>query len=252
MKLDLDNKVAIVTGASEGLGKAIALSLANEGVRVAISGRRQAVLRQTAKEIEAATGSSILTFTGDMTHADTVKHFVEKVIAETKTIHILINNVGQATRGMFMSLDQSQWQQAFEINLMSAIYTSINVVPYMQNQKWGRIINISALSGKEPSDELMASNVVKSGLVSFSKTLSRELASDNILVNCISPGLIESPQNDHYFSKDDRERALDRIPLGRFGYPEEFADTVTFLCSERASYVTGINLLVDGGASRGL
>ena len=252
MKLDLDNKVAIVTGASEGIGKAIALSLANEGVRVAISGRRQSVLRQTAKEIEDATGSSILTFTGDMTQADTVKHFVEKVIAETETIHILINNVGQATRGMFMSLDQSQWQQAFEINLMSAIYTSINVVPYMQKQKWGRIINISALSGKEPSDELIASNVVKSGLVSFSKTLSRELASDNILVNCISPGLIESPQNDHYFSEDERERALDRIPLGRFGYPEEFADIATFLCSERASYVTGINLLVDGGASRGL
>lgn len=96
-----------------------------------------------------------------------------------------------------------------------------------------------------------ASNVAKSGLLSLSKTLSRELATDNILVNCVSPGLIESPQNDRYFSESERKAAMGTIPLGRFGRPEEFADFVTFLCSDRASYITGINLLIDGGASRG-
>jgi NAD(P)-dependent dehydrogenase (short-subunit alcohol dehydrogenase family) len=119
----------------------------------------------------------------------------------------------------------------------------------MKMQKWGRIINISALSGKEPGEELIASNVVKSGLISFSKTMSRELASDNIIVNCVSPGLINSPQNDSYFSRVEKDEALSRIPLHRFGDPKELADAVVFLCSERASYITGVNLLVDGGAS---
>jgi 3-oxoacyl-[acyl-carrier protein] reductase len=135
---------------------------------------------------------------------------------------------------------------------MSAVYATTNVVPYMQKQGWGRIINISALSGKEPSDELVASNVVKAGLIGLSKTLSRELAASNILVNCVSPGLIESPQNDKYFSEAERKEALTKIPLKRFGSGSEFADTVTFLCSERAGYITGINLLIDGGASHGL
>lgn len=252
MKLNLENKVAIVTGGSEGLGKAIALSLALEGVKVAISGRRAAVLKQAAKEIESISGLRPFTFQGDMTQEESVKHFISEVVAEFGTVHILVNNVGQATRGLLTSLNKNKWQQTFEKNLMSAVYATTNVVPYMQEQKWGRIINISALSGKEPSDQLVASNVVKTGLIGLSKTLSRELAASNILVNSVSPGLIESPQNDNYFCDVERQEALDRIPLGRFGSPEEFADTVTFLCSERAAYITGINLLVDGGASHGL
>jgi len=252
MKLGLDNKIAIVTGASAGLGKAVAFSLAKEGVNLAISGRRQNILRETAKEIETVTGKNVWAFVGDMTQPDVVKCFVDGVIAEIGAVHILVNNVGQATRGLFLSLNQDIWQRTFEVNMMSAVYASMNVIPHMQKQKWGRIINISALSSKEPSDELITSNVAKSGLVSFSKTLSRELASDNILVNCVSPGLIESPQNDRYFTDVERQEALSKIPLGRFGSPEEFADLVTFLCSERASYITGVNLLVDGGASRGL
>jgi 3-oxoacyl-[acyl-carrier protein] reductase len=122
----------------------------------------------------------------------------------------------------------------------------------MQKQNWDRIINISALSRKEPTDELVASNVVKAGLISLSKTLSRELAASNILVKTVSPGLFESSQNDSYFSETERKDALAKFPLERFGSGSEFATAVTFLCSERASYITGINLLVDGGASHGL
>lgn len=252
MNLNIDNKVAIVTGASAGLGKAIAYSLAKEGVKVAISGRNQNTLEQTAKEIESATNRRVLAVAGDMTQAAQVKHFVNMVIAEHETVHILVNNVGQAAGGLFTTIGLDKWKSSFEVNLMSAIYASKSAIPYMQGQKWGRIINIAALSATEPSHQLIASNVVKSGLLSFSKTLSKELAVDNILVNCVSPGLIESPQNDRFFSGAERKEAIDKIPLGRFGSPEEFADIVAFLCSERASYITGVNLIVDGGASKGL
>lgn len=251
MKLGLENKVAIVTGGSEGLGKAIALSLSQEGARVAISGRRETALIEAAKEIEAISGAAPYIFVGDMTQENSVKIFVSEVVKEFSTVHVLVNNVGQATRGLLTALDHNKWQQTFDTNLMSAVHVTTNVVPHMQKQNWGRIINISALSGKEPTDELVASNVVKAGLISLSKTLSRELAASNILVNTISPGLIESTQNDSYFSETERRDALAKIPLSRFGSGSEFADTVTFLCSERASYITGINLLVDGGASHG-
>lgn len=252
MNLDLKNKTAIVTGASAGLGRAIAFSLAKEGAKIAISGRRKDVLEDTAKELRKQTQASVLTFVGDMTHIEDVTAFVNHIKNEWNMIHILVNNVGQAKRGCLETLCQSDWQHVFEVNLLSAVHCTGQVVPVMKKQKWGRIINISALSGKEPIQELVASNVVKSGLISFSKTLSRELASDNILVNCVSPGLIDSPQNDRYFSPMEKDEALSKIPLHRFGTSKELADTVVFFCSERASYITGVNLLVDGGASHSL
>ena len=249
MNLELKDKIAVVTGASAGLGRAIAFGLAREGAKVAISGRRQEVLEETAMELKRETQANVLTFVGDMTQIENVTAFVNQVVDEWNTIHILVNNVGQATRGRLESLCRRDWQQTFEVNLLSAIHCTSQVVPAMKMQKWGRIINISALSGKEPVEELIASNVVKSGLISFSKTLSRELASDNIIVNCVSPGLIDSPQNDRYFTRAEKDEILSRIPLHRFGDPKELADAVVFLCSERASYITGVNLLVDGGAS---
>ena len=249
MNLELKDKIAVVTGASAGLGRAIAFGFAREGAKVAISGRRQEVLEETAMELKRETQANVLTFVGDMTQIENVTAFVNQVVDEWNTIHILVNNVGQATRGRLESLCQRDWQQTFEVNLLSAVHCTSQVVPVMKMQKWGRIINISALSGKEPDEELIASNFVKSGLISFSKTLSRELASDNIIVNCVSPGLIDSPQNDRYFSRPEKDEALSRIPLHRFGDPKELADAVVFLCSERASYITGVNLLVDGGAS---
>jgi NAD(P)-dependent dehydrogenase (short-subunit alcohol dehydrogenase family) len=249
MNLDLRNKIALVTGASAGLGREIAFNLAREGAKVAISGRRKTQLNETAVAISDETGSEVLTFVGDMTLKKNAIAFINQVINKLDTIHILVNNVGQATRGYFDSLSQSDWQQTFEVNLLSAVYCSKKVIPYMKTQKWGRIINIAALSGKEPVEELIASNVVKAGLINFSKTLSRELASDGILVNCVSPGLIKSPQNDRYFSKQEKDEALQAIPLQRFGEAKEFADAVVFLCSERSSYITGINLVIDGGMS---
>lgn len=252
MDLNLKEKIALVTGASEGLGKAIALSLAREGAKVAISGRRQEILEQAAREIKEQTRTDVLTFAGDMTRPESAAGFIHRVVDEWGTIHILVNNVGQATRGNLESLDPADWQRTFDVNLMSAVLCASQAVPMMKKQKWGRIINISALSGREPADELIASNVIKSGVISFSKSLSRDLAPHNILVNCVSPGLIQSPQNDRYFTREEKEAAVRGIPLNRFGEPDEFADVVTFLCSERAGYVTGVNLVIDGGTGRGL
>jgi len=206
--LGLKDKIAIITGASEGLGREIAFSLAREGAKVAISGRREEVLEETAMIIERETRANVLTFAGDMTNAEDVTAFVNLVVHKWHGIHILVNNVGQATRGSLDGLSQHEWQQTFEVNLLSAVHCTRQVAPVMKSQKWGRIVNISALSGKEPGRDLIASNVVKSGLIGFSKTLSRELASHNIIVNCVSPGLIDSPQNDRYFSPLEKEDAL--------------------------------------------
>ncbi len=252
MDLHLQNKVAIVTGASAGLGRAISIGLSKEGVSVAISGRNPKALQQTALEIKAISDSRVLTYSGDMTKNADVSSFVKRVTDEFKTIHILVNNVGQAIRGFFAQMDIEKFHDGIDLNLMSVVYATKAVVPYMQAQKWGRIINVAALSATEPGCELVISNIAKSGLLSFSKTLSRELAADNILVNSVSPGLIESPQNEQYFSETERKKVISNIPLGRFGKPEEFSDIVTFLCSDRASYITGANIIIDGGTSRAL
>ena len=249
MNLGIENKVAVITGASAGLGKAIAISLAKEGVKVAISARNEKKLKSTAEEIEALTKTAVLPFAGDMTNKQHAISFIDQVIQQWGRIHMLINNVGQAKRGGITELNMDDWQKTIEVNLFSAILCSNLVIPYMRQQQWGRIINISALSGKEPAPALIASNTIKAGLINFSKSLSKELARDNILVNCVSPGLVESPQNERWFSEKEKEEALASIPLNRFGTPQEFADAVTFLCSQRAGYINGINLIIDGGSS---
>ncbi|MBI9052130.1 MAG: SDR family oxidoreductase [Anaerolineaceae bacterium] len=252
MNLELTEKVVIITGASAGLGKAIAFSLAQEGAKIAISGRRKDALEKTAAEIRQRTQAHVLTFAGDMSQSDDIQAFISLVEKQWGTVHILVNNVGQATRGTHNQLSQADWQKTIEVNLFSSVQCSQHVIPYMRQQQWGRIINISALSGKEPADAQMASNTIKAALINYSKSLSREVAQDNILVNCVSPGLIESPQNERWFSNEEKTAAIDNIPLKRFGTPQEFADAVTFLCSQRASYINGINMIMDGGSSRSI
>ncbi len=253
MDLGLENKVAIVTGGSEGIGKAIALSLAKEGVKIAISGRREKQLHETAQEISQRFGADVLTVSADMAKKKDVAFFSGKVLEKWKTVHILINNVGCATKALFDELTDENWRNTIDCNLFSAIYCTKQVLPFMRKQKWGRIINIAAVSGKEPSFSLMASNVAKSGLLSFSKTLATEVAEDNVLVNCVCPGRIISPQILRLFSDEEREKIASAfIPMKRFGEAEELSHLVVFLASECSSFITGTAIAVDGGASKNL
>lgn len=253
MELGLENKVAIITGGSEGIGKAIALGLAQEKVKVAISGRREKQLANAANEIREKTGASIYAAKANMTHKKEVEIFIGDVLKKWNTVHILVNNVGSATKAFFNELTEKNWRNAMNSNLFSSIYCTEQVLPGMRKQKWGRIINIAAVSGKEPSFNLMASNVAKSGLLSFSKTLASEVAADNILVNCVCPGRILSPQIMRLYSEEERRNiASASIPMKRFGKADELSNLVVFIASERSSFITGTVIPVDGGASRGL
>jgi len=252
MKLGIKDKVAIVTGASEGIGKAIAFGLAKEGVKVAISARRGDVLQETCNELKDS-GADVLCFPGDMTDSEVVDGLVSKVTAHWGTVHILVNNVGCATKKSFDDLTDQDWQHTIDMNITSTVNCTRSVLPYMKAQSWGRIINISAVSGHEPSIGLFASNVAKSGVNSFTKSLANEVGKSNILVNCVAPGRILTPQLRRIFNDEQiREISDALIPMKRFGKPEEFANLVVFLASEAASYINGTIIPVDGGLSRSI
>jgi NAD(P)-dependent dehydrogenase (short-subunit alcohol dehydrogenase family) len=253
MDLGLAGRVAIVTGASEGIGYAIALSLAREGAKVAINARNPDKLRAAADAIRERTDAEIIAEAADMCSPDDVSRFFQSVFSSWGTIHILVNNVGRATRATFEELSARDWQKALEANLTSAVLATQQVLPKMKAQRWGRIINIAAVSAKQPSPNLMASNAGKSAMLAFSKSLANEVGRHNILVNTVCPGRILSPQIVRLFSEKERDAiASAQIPLGRFGEVEELADLVAFLASERASYLTGTTIEVDGGFSKGL
>lgn len=254
MDLGIRGKVAVITGASEGIGKAIAAKIALEGAKVAICGRRRIEIDRAADEIrENAKTNDVISFSGDMSDKNDVRAFMEQAIERFKTVHILINNVGRAQLGLFNDLSEEDWRAAFGANLAAAIYCTKASLPYMKKQRWGRIINVASMSGKEPTVGTISSNSAKSALISLSKTLAIEVARDGILVNCVCPGRILSAQAFRLQSPEERDRiASANIPAGRFGEPEEVANLVAFLASECSSYIVGTAILVDGGMARGL
>jgi len=253
MDLAITGKRAVVTGASEGIGYAIALGLAREGAHVAICGRRQEQLEQARHTMEKESPSEVLARPADLAVRADVESFFQAVLQKWKGVDILVNNVGRAVQAPFEELSEDDWQAAMDTNLSSARRCTELALPYMKAQRWGRIINVSAVSGKQPTPNLLASNVAKSALISFSKSLSNEVGRYNVLVNCVCPGRILSPQIRRLFTEKERQTlASTHIPLRRFGEPEEFANLVVFLASEQASYITGTTIQVDGGLVAGL
>lgn len=253
MELYIRDKVAAVTGASEGIGKAIASGLAQEGAKIAISARRKRELDLATEEIRKETGADVLALTGDMSNRLDVEQFINAVTSRWGTIHILVNNVGRSFHIPFAQLSQEDMEAAVRTNIYSAVYCAQLALPFMQQQKWGRIINIASISGKEPNAGIIASNIAKSGAISFSKSLASEVAADGITVNCVCPGRILTAQTKRILTAEQREQmAQTLIPARRFGNPEELAALVVFLASERASYITGTTMLVDGGMARGI
>lgn len=261
MDLGIRDKVAIVAASSKGLGKAIALGLAEEGVKLTICSRGKESLEKTAEEIKAKTTVEVLAVQADVSRIEDIKKIVSETINRYSTVHILVNNAGGPPFGNFLDFSQEDWQKTLDLNLLSTINFTREIIPYMREQKWGRIINITSVAVKQPIDGLILSNTARAGVIGFAKTVSNEFARDNILVNNVCPGRILTDRIIHLAeerAKRDKKNLEDMIysmeqdiPIGRIGKPEELADLVVFLASERASYVTGTTIQVDGGVVKG-
>jgi 3-oxoacyl-[acyl-carrier protein] reductase len=262
MDLGLAGKVAAVAAASKGLGKASALELAREGCAVAICARDEAALHATAAQIRAETGARVTPVVADMTRAEDVTRFIETARNELGDPLILVTNAGGPPGGNFDQFDDVAWERAFNLTLMSTVRLIRAALPGMRQARWGRIINITSVSVKEPIDNLLLSNAIRPGVIGLAKTLANKLASEGITVNNVAPGntltdrQIElatlRSQQEGSSVEDVLARAGERIPAGRVGQPEEFAAVVAFLASSRASYVNGTTIAVDGGLVRGL
>lgn len=262
MDLGLSGKVALVCASSRGIGKAVAKTLSREGASVVICGRDMGALEDATGEIEGETGNGVTAIRCDLTKKREVDSLVEKAVKIHGTVHVLVNNAGGPPSGTFLDVEGEDWIRAFELNFLSATGCTHRVLPLMMKQGFGRIINITSFTVKQPLENLVLSNGVRAGLVGAMKTLSREVADRGITVNNICPGyilterlkaVIERRAQATGISADmAMEMALSEIPAGRFGSPEEIGDAVAFLASARASYVNGVTLQVDGGLIRSL
>ncbi len=262
MDLGIRNKVVLVTGASKGLGKAIALAFAAEGCRVAITARNQEELFQITQEIRQQGGES-LALPLDLASDGATTKVINQTIERFGTIHILVNNAGSIGRSLsFEELTDEDWESLFDLNLFSTVRLTRAVLPYMKKQHWGRIINIASESGIQPDPMMPHYNASKAAMINLSKSLSKAYATDGILVNTVSPAFIKTPLLENMLAEQakaqgvteqEAEQAFLRenrphIELKRAGTPEEVAVAVVFLASEAATFITGTNLRVDGGS----
>ncbi|MCZ2859928.1 SDR family oxidoreductase [Blastococcus sp. VKM Ac-2987] len=262
MDLQLTGKVALVTAASKGLGRATATQLAAEGARVMISSRGEEQLAKTAAEIAEATGAQVEHCAADVADADDVARLLEETQRRLGGVDVLVANAGGPPPGGFDAVDDAKWYQAHDLNLMSTVRLIRGVLPHMREQKWGRIAVVTSSSIKQPIDNLLLSNTYRVAVVGLAKSLAIEFASEGVLVNTVGPGRIAT---DRVASLDAnkakqtgqsveevRAQSERGIPLGRYGTAEEFGRVAAFLVSGANTYQTGQNLLVDGGMVRAI
>jgi 3-oxoacyl-[acyl-carrier protein] reductase len=262
MDLGLKDRVALVCGASKGLGRAVAQGLAQEGVKLAICSRTKGSILQAAEEIRQTTGVETLGLAVDLSKTEEARRFFREALGHFGRIDILVNNAGGPPSLPFAEIEDSQWQSAFELTLMSAVVLIKEALPVMQEKRFGRIINLTSVAVKQPLEGLILSNTLRAGLIGLAKTLSNAYAAHNILINNVCPGytLTERVRNLSRVTAERRGLSPEaviqewesRIPMGRLGRPEELANLVVFLASERAGYITGTTTQVDGGFYQGL
>jgi 3-oxoacyl-[acyl-carrier protein] reductase len=262
MDLGLKNRVALVAASSQGLGLATAEAFAAEGCRVAMCARNQRTLEAASAKIGKQHKVEVFTGVFDVTDSAAVSRFVAAVATKFGGVDICVTNAGGPPAKGFLAVTLEEWQRALELNFLSTVYFAREVIPHMQRKHWGRIITITSITTKQPVTDLVLSNAVRAAVVGLVKSLANEFGKDGILVNNVGPG----------FTATDRLRELAKArssatgtseqevfegwaadaPLKRLGEPRELADTVVWLASERASYVTGQTVLVDGGMYKGL
>jgi 3-oxoacyl-[acyl-carrier protein] reductase len=245
--LGLEGKVAWVLGGSSGLGRATAEALAVEGAQVAVSARDEERLKEAASGIDSEAVGRCIAVPLDVTDAAGVDAAASEVVSQLGDVEILVANAGGPPPGIFEDFDDDALQGAFELTTASAWRLAGAVIPSMKQRAEGVVLFITSSSTKEPIPGLLLSNMMRPAVVGMAKTLSRELGAHGIRVLCVAPGRIETPR-----TQAIGHSGAESIPLGRLGRPREFGDVVTFLASPRASYVTGVSVLVDGGASNGL
>lgn len=253
MDLGLENKSVLVTAGSKGIGLATARAFYEAGARVAICGRSEDNLAAAAKQMP-----DCVTIVGDVSRAEDISQIVASATEAIGGIDILVNNAGGPPPGLFVDLDDADWAKAVELTLMSVVRTTRLVLPHMQANKWGRIVNISSFGVKQPAPGLTLSNSIRMAVLGWAKTLANQVGPDNILVNTVCPGftytdriaqILESQSAASGKTTDDIAAAIAaQIPLRRIGEPEEIANLAVFLGSEAASYITGTAIQVDGGA----
>ncbi|WP_339694550.1 SDR family oxidoreductase [uncultured Parasphingorhabdus sp.] len=253
MDLKLENRSVLVTAGSKGIGLATARGFHTAGARVAICGRSQDNL-----DAAAALMPGCLAIAGDVSKADDIERIVASVTETFGGIDILANNAGGPPPGLFVDLDDSDWAKAVELTLMSVVRTTRLVLPHMQAQKWGRIVNISSTGVKQPVPGLTLSNSIRMAVLGWAKTLANQVGPDNVLVNTVCPGFTNTDRITQIFESQSAasgktvdeisEGLAAQIPLRRIGQPEEIANLAVFLGSEAASYITGTAIQVDGGS----
>jgi 3-oxoacyl-[acyl-carrier protein] reductase len=262
METGLKGRVAIVAASSQGIGRATAAAFAAEGCRVAMCARNQSALNAAAEQIRKQSATEVFTKSLDVTDQAAVHHFVQAVVQKFGTVDICVANAGGPPAKGFLAASIDDWRKAIDANFLSTVYFAREVIPHMQRQSWGRFITLTSISTKQPVPDLVLSNAVRAAVVGLVKSLANEFGKDGILVNNVGPG----------YTATDRLKELARArssaqgkseaevfaawaadaALKRVAEPREVADTIVWLASERASYITGQTILVDGGAYKGL
>jgi 3-oxoacyl-[acyl-carrier protein] reductase len=262
METGLQNRAALISGASQGLGRAIAVAFAQEGAHLALCARNKQSLDNLATELRQQFKIQVHTEALDVRDASVVEAFVQNVYQVLGSVDICVINAGGPPAKDFLQTTDADWDSAFELNLRSAVVFARAVIPHMQRERWGRIVTISSLAVRQPLPQLVLSNTIRTGILGLIRTLSNEFAKDGITVNNVGPGYTATDRlkelSSRIASSTGRTEAeveqawIEQIPVGRLGRSEDVADAVVWLASERASFITGQTLLVDGGMYKGI